>query len=113
MQRERQHGAEADLRFAGDISSRAILFGEAQARFILSTPSAAKVLEIAGVHGVPARQIGMVTSPDSGLRITTHDSLLVAGVDALSDAYHGAIPAIMSRAALAADDAPEPILAGV
>ena len=113
MNRERQHGAEADLRFAADIPSRAILFGEAQGRFVVSTPSVAKVLEIATAHGVPARRIGSVTQREAGLGISTHDRLLVVDVDALSDAWHGAIPAIMSRTALAADDAPEPVLVGV
>ena len=113
MNRERQHGADADLRFATDIPSRAILFGEAQGRFVVSTASVAKLLDVAAAHGVPARRIGSVAQRDARLRIRTHDRLLVADIDALSDAWHGAIPAIMSRAALAPDDAPEPVLAGV
>lgn len=113
MNHTRQLGADTDLRFADGIPSRAVLFGEAQARFVLSTAAVEKVLAIAGEHGVPARRIGTVTSRDSGLRIATHDQVLVANIDALFDAYHGAIPAIMSRAALAADDVPEPALAGV
>jgi len=101
------------LRFATDIPSRAILFGEAQGRFVVSTASVAKLLDVAAAHGVPARRIGSVAQRDARLRIRTHDRLLVADIDALSDAWHGAIPAIMSRAALAPDDAPEPVLAGV
>jgi len=113
MNAEREHGADADLRFASDIPSRAVLFGEAQARFVLSTGSVSEVLTIAAARNVPARQIGTVQHRDAGLRVRTSDNELVADIGALADAYHGAIPAIMSRAALATDDAAEPALAGV
>ena len=113
MNRDRQHGADVELGFAPDIASRAILFGEAQARFILSTAFAPKVLEIALAHGVPARRIGIVTPAAAGVRITTHDRVLITDVAAASEAYHGAIRAIMSQAVPAADAAPEPSLAGV
>jgi phosphoribosylformylglycinamidine synthase II len=111
--RDRKYGVDADVGFAESIPSRAVLFGEAQGRFILSTASADRVLEIARAHAVPARQIGVVAEADQGFRIATADCLLSADVLALSDAYHGAIPAIMSRAALGSDAAPELVLTGV
>jgi phosphoribosylformylglycinamidine synthase subunit PurL len=112
MTRDNQHGAQVDLAFIVDIESRAVLFGEAQGRFVLSTASVSDLLEVARKHGVPARQVGTVMSRDRGLQISTRDCVLIASTSDLSDAYHGAIPAIMSRAALAAT-LPEPAFAGV
>jgi phosphoribosylformylglycinamidine synthase II len=113
--RDSVHGADVDLAFAGALPFRAVLFGEAQARFVLSTPAVDAVLAIARAHGVPARRAGVVTSADRGLRIATPERVLSADVLALSDAYHDTIPAIMSRPALATDTVPELplILAGV
>jgi len=111
--REEERGADVDLSVAQRISSRATLFGEAQARFILSTSSVDAVLRIAAAHGVPARKIGTVTDSGRGFRIALGDEVLRADLSALSDAYHNAIPQIMSRPALAADVESEPVLAGV
>jgi phosphoribosylformylglycinamidine synthase len=111
--RERRHGAHIDLRSVRELPSRATLFGEAQARFVLSTRAAGAVLKVAAAHGVPALQIGAVTDIDSGFRIQLADGTLSADVRALSAAYHNSIPQIMSRPALASDAEPEPVLAGV
>src|SRR5688572_17756699 len=111
--RERPHGIDVDLTPAGGIPTRAALFGEAQARFVLSTASADAVLRIASSHGVPARTIGRVTHPNEGFHIRIGDDSLRPDVSALSDAYHNAIPEIMSRPALASDAEPEPVMAGV
>ncbi len=113
MNRGRQYGADVTLAFPADVASRAMLFGEAQARFVLSTSSVSEVVAIARARNVPARRIGTVTASADGLRITTNDRVLAADIASVSAAYHGAIPAIMSRAALAPDAAPEPVLAGV
>lgn len=113
--RDRLKGADVDLTFAGALPFRAALFGEAQARFVISTSSVDAVLAIATTHRVPARRLGVVTNADQGLRIATPDRVLFADVDALADAYHNTIPEIMSRPALALDIVSEdpPILAGV
>jgi len=111
--REQQRGADVELGFARGLASRATLFGEAQARFVLSTSSADAVLKIAGAHGVPARQIGTVIDASSGFRIALEDVVLRADVSTLADAYHNAIPQIMSRPALASDAELEPALAAV
>ncbi|MDP9178041.1 MAG: phosphoribosylformylglycinamidine synthase subunit PurL [Gemmatimonadota bacterium] len=111
--RDRPHGIDVNLGSANGIPPRAALFGEAQARFVLTTISVEAVLRIAFSHGVPAREIGSVTRPDAGFRIAIGDDVLRADVNALSDAYHNAIPEIMSRPALASDAAPEPVMAGV
>ena len=111
--RDQQHGADIELDLAAGVSTRAALFGEAQARYVLSTSNVNAVLAAAKSHGVPAKQIGVVTNSSRGLRIAVGDRTLVADIGALADAYHNAIPAIMSRAALAAEAEPEPALAGV
>lgn len=111
--RERHFGVDVALPSMPEVSSRATFFGEAQARFVLSTRSVEAVLRIASTHGVPARRIGTVTSADAGFRIKLDDNELRADVTALSKAYHNAIPNIMSRPALASDAEPELIMAGV
>ena len=110
---EHPHGIDVELGPPDGISSRAMLFGEAQARFVLSTASVDAVLRIASSHGVPAREIGRVTHPNEGFHIRIGDDSLRPDVSALSDAYHNAIPEIMSRPALASDAEPEPVMAGV
>jgi phosphoribosylformylglycinamidine synthase len=111
--RERQHGIDAVLKSNDEVSSRAALFGEAQARFVLSTSTVDAVLRVAASHGVPARQIGTVTNADAGFRIRLDNGHLQADVRALSNVYHNAIPNIMSRPALASDAEPELVMAGV
>jgi phosphoribosylformylglycinamidine synthase len=111
--REQQLGLDVALPSTPEGASRATLFGETQARFVLSTRAVDAVLRIASTHGVPARQIGTVTSADFGFRIKVDDNELRAEVTALSNTYHNAIPNIMSRPALASDAEPELIMAGV
>ncbi|HYN81041.1 MAG TPA: phosphoribosylformylglycinamidine synthase subunit PurL [Gemmatimonadaceae bacterium] len=111
--RDPPHGIDIELGSDHGISTRAALFGEAQARFVLSTSAVEAVLQIASSHGVPAREIGSVTGPEEGFRIGLGGDVLRAEVNALSDAYHNAIREIMSRPALASDPEPEPVMAGV
>lgn len=111
--RERHHGIDVVIESSGDVSSRAGLFGEAQARFVLSTSTVDAVLRVAAAHGVPARHIGTVVNADAGFRIRLDDGNLQADVTALANAYHNAIPNIMSRPALASDAEPELAMAGV
>ncbi len=54
-------GADIDLGAWDSLPLRAVLFGEAQGRVIVSSGQADRVLEIAARNGVPARVIGMVT----------------------------------------------------
>ncbi len=93
------HGAEVDLSAWTALPLRALLFGEAQGRAIVSSGDADAVLAIAKRHGVPARVIGHVTPAARGLSITVGDRRLTATVDRLSDAYHEALPRAMQRAA--------------
>jgi len=111
--RGRLSGADVVLDLPPYVFAQAGLFGEAQARFVISTADAEAVLAIARSHGVPARKIGIVTDKSRGFRIAAAGKTLVADVGALAEAYHGAIPAIMSRPALVQAAEPEPVLAGV
>jgi len=106
--RERSHSATIDLTAWAKLSSRAVLFGEAQGRIIVSTSEPAEVERIASAHGVPARRIGVVEPADRPFRIRLAGSELVSPIGALVNAYHGAIPAIMTRVAVA-DDALAPV----
>ena len=98
-ERDRAMGASVDLGGWGHLPTRALLFGEAQGRIVVSTPAADAVLALAARHGVPARVIGTVTAPGEGLRIATASGTLAASLDQLGEAYHEAIPRAMARAA--------------
>ncbi|HEY8793604.1 MAG TPA: AIR synthase-related protein, partial [Gemmatimonadaceae bacterium] len=89
-------GAEIELSKWSVQPLRALLFGEAQARIIVSTPESATVIELARKYGVPARVIGEVRARDEGLTIRIGERVLRAPLERLADAYHGAIPGIMN-----------------
>jgi phosphoribosylformylglycinamidine (FGAM) synthase-like enzyme len=91
-------GAEIELTKWGSLPLRALLFGEAQARIIVSTANAPALLEIARTHGVPARVIGQVRAPSAGLSIRVGDRVIRAPLERLAHAYHDAIPDIMNAA---------------
>jgi phosphoribosylformylglycinamidine synthase len=102
MERARPTGAEIDLSGWQDLPLRALLFGEAQGRVVVSTPDEAAVRAIAKRHGVPARVIGTVR--ESGvLNITVGARSFAAPLARLADAFHEAIPRIMQRSASAQD----------
>jgi phosphoribosylformylglycinamidine synthase subunit PurL len=90
-------GANVDLSAWAKLPPRALLFGEAQGRVVLSTSTPDAVLAIAAQHGVPVRVIGRVTEAASGLRIATGAVTLAAELPRLVDAYHEAIPRAMTR----------------
>ena len=97
-------GATVDLSAWSTLSNRALLFGEAQGRVIVSTPDPAAVLAIAGRHGVPAAEIGRVGAPGDPLSISIGMQWFQAPVARLSAAYHGAIPEMMTKVALSTDE---------
>ncbi len=104
-------GAEIDLASWQALIPRALLFGEAQGRVVVSTANAPAVLAIASSHHVPARIIGRVTAPASGLQIVSGITKLSISTARMIDAYHEAIPRAMSRAAAEAVIS-DPALAG-
>ncbi|MBX3132925.1 MAG: phosphoribosylformylglycinamidine synthase subunit PurL [Gemmatimonadaceae bacterium] len=109
--RDRPMGAKVDLTAWPTIPARALLFGEAQGRIVVSTASAEAVLAVAARHGVPARIIGTVTDPGDGLRIAHAGAALALSTAKMIDAYHEALPRAMQRAAAEAVTA-DPALAG-
>jgi phosphoribosylformylglycinamidine synthase subunit PurL len=82
---------------------RALLFGEAQGRVIVSSPDALAVLAIAAHHGVKATTIGTVHASSGALEIVVGSRTLHAPVTQLAEAYHETIPRIMQRSASAQD----------
>jgi len=103
LDRTRLTGATVDLSDWKDLPLRALLFGEAQGRVIVSTPDALEVLAIARRHGVSATTIGTVRLETGALDITVGQRELRASVARLAEAYHEAIPRIMQRSASAQD----------
>ncbi len=114
-ERDKPMGAKVDLSPWSTIAARALLFGEAQGRVVVSTADAAAVLAVAKRHNVPARVIGAVTAAAEGLTVTIGAGRkeLRATMDRLIDAYHEALPRAMSRTvAPVSDERAEPALAG-
>jgi len=104
-------GAQVDLSAWSSLPLRALLFGEAQGRVVLSSSHANVVLDIAKRHGVPAAVIGTVRSASAGLVITVGSRVIRAETARLSGAFHEALPRAMQRAAAEVVDR-DPALAG-
>jgi phosphoribosylformylglycinamidine synthase len=103
MDRARPLGARIDLSAWDALPLRALLFGEAQGRVVISTSEPARVLALTAEHGVPARDIGGVDGSAS-LQVKAGGREFSASLTELDDAYFEAIPRIMSRAAAAVSD---------
>jgi phosphoribosylformylglycinamidine synthase len=101
MDRGAQHGATVDLSSWKELPARALLFGEAQGRAVVTTAMPDTVLGIAKKHGVPARVIGEVGAVGAPLQVKTASSRLEATIAELDEAYHEAIPRIMNQPAVA------------
>jgi phosphoribosylformylglycinamidine synthase subunit PurL len=88
---------------ADDLPVDALLFGEAQGRIVVSCAEGdvARVLELAGLHGVPAIRIGTVGAPgdDVVLELSATGAEIRLPVAALAEEYHTAIPRIMAAPA--------------
>ncbi|HEU4879551.1 MAG TPA: AIR synthase related protein, partial [Gemmatimonadaceae bacterium] len=103
-------GANVDLTDAATVSARGMLFGESQARYVLSSSLPQAVEQIMEKHGVPVQRIGVVTEAARGFTIQFGDRVIESDVQTLAAAWHDAIPAIMSAPVAAVD--PEPALTG-
>ena len=101
--REQPFSATIDLSSWSGISPRALLYGEAQGRVVVSTDSPADIERIAASHNVPARRIGVVELADRPFRIRCSRGELISQLEQLASAYHTAIPSIMTRVAVADD----------
>ena len=91
-------GADVDLSAWSPLPLRALLFGEAQGRVVVSTPDPDRVRAVAKQHGVPARRIGTVRATARALDMRVGSLSFSAPLARLAAAYHDAIPNIMSRA---------------
>jgi phosphoribosylformylglycinamidine synthase len=103
MDRSRPTSATVDLSAWSHLPLRALLFGEAQGRVVVSTPDAAAVHAAASAHGVRSTTIGTVTKAASPFSLTVGTTRIQSSVVPLAEAYHEAIPRIMSRTASAQD----------
>jgi len=103
LDRAKPTSASIDLSQWKHLPLRALLFGEAQGRVIVSTSDPAAVMHIASAHGVPAAIIGSVGTASGSLDIAVGDRTCRAPVARLAEAYHEAIPRIMQRSASAQD----------
>ncbi|HZI41288.1 MAG TPA: AIR synthase-related protein, partial [Gemmatimonadaceae bacterium] len=101
IDRGRPLGAKIDLSPFAALPPRALLFGEAQGRALLSTPDPTALCEIAARHGVMATVIGEVASADDPLDIRFGDRRLTASLPWLDRLYYETIPNIMTRSAAA------------
>ena len=88
-------GADVDLSTWDALPLRAVLFGEAQGRIVVSSGQADQLLRLAATNGVPARKIGTVTALAHGLTIRAGGKVMKVGTEELAEAYHTAIPRIM------------------
>jgi len=93
--RERMFGFTVDLSVWATLPHRALLFGEAHARVVVSTADSAAIVGIAQRHGVPARVIGRVTTADEGAQYTISDDTFSAPIAWLAKAFHESIPLAM------------------
>jgi phosphoribosylformylglycinamidine synthase len=94
---EAESGADIDLSSWGHLPNRALLFGESQGRFVLSSPVPDRVLSIARDAGVSCTRIGTVRRASQTLSISLADGVLRAPNATLRHAYHQTIPELMSR----------------
>jgi phosphoribosylformylglycinamidine (FGAM) synthase-like enzyme len=101
IDRNRPLGARIDLSSFAGIAARAILFGEAQGRVVISTPDPAALREIALRHGITSTIIGQVASADDPLDIRLGDRRLTASLPWLDRLYYETIPEIMTKSTAA------------
>lgn len=97
MRRERPLGFAVNLTAWADLPLRALLFGEAQGRVVISTTAPDAVLAIAKEHGVPAHIIGQVVEPSLGFEFLVGEVMARSALAPLASAFHDTIPGVMDR----------------
>ena len=101
IDRGRPLGARIDLSSFAALPMRALLFGEAQARIIISTPDPTALRKVATRHGVTSTTIGTVASADDPLEIRVGNRTITASLPWLDRLYFETIPDIMTKSAAA------------
>jgi phosphoribosylformylglycinamidine synthase len=96
---ERPRGLDVTL--GDDLPPVATLFGEAQGRIVVSCApdDVDALLRVAEDHGVPARRIGTVGEAGGDFSIRLQDGAVSQPIEAVAEAYFGAIPGIMDAPA--------------
>ena len=89
------HGFAVDLSQWPTLARRALLFGEAHGRVVVSTRNSDEVIATASRYGVPAHRIGRVTTAADGASFILAGDSFRAPVDWLARAFHEAIPVAM------------------
>ena len=100
---EAESGAEIDLSQWAHLPNRALLFGETQGRFVVSSSAPARMEAIARKAGIACTRLGTVRLASSTLTIELGNGTLRADRQMMRRAYHQAIPRIMSRPAQNSD----------
>ena len=99
MDRARPFGARIDLSAFADLPMRALLYGEAQGRVVVSTPDPVAVREIAQRHAVPCTNLGVVLGAAEDLDIVGASGFrLRAPLSWLDRLYYETIPEAMAQA---------------
>jgi phosphoribosylformylglycinamidine synthase II len=101
MERGRPLGARIDLSIFDELPPRAVLFGEAQGRVVISSPEPDALREIALRHGVASARIGEVASSDDPLEIVVGGQRLTASLPWLDRLYYESIPEVMTQSVAA------------
>jgi phosphoribosylformylglycinamidine synthase len=102
MDRNRPLGARVDLSDFADLPLRAVLYGEAQGRIVVSTPDPIALREIALRHGVPSHDLGAVGTAGDALEIVVaRDYRVKAPLAWLDRLYYETIPSAMTDAVTA------------
>ncbi|MDQ3674093.1 MAG: phosphoribosylformylglycinamidine synthase subunit PurL [Gemmatimonadota bacterium] len=96
---ETESGADVDLSQWAHLANRALLFGETQGRFVVSSSEPARVETIARRSGISCARLGTVRRGSPELAIKLGDGVMRADRRLMRRAYHQAIPDIMSRTA--------------
>lgn len=96
---DRLVGADVELDAWSHLPLRSLLFGEAQARIVVSSAQPARILEIAARLGVSARRIGTVRPDRDALTIVAGGRTMRASLARLERSYHEAIPELMTLGA--------------
>ncbi|MBM4193768.1 MAG: phosphoribosylformylglycinamidine synthase subunit PurL [Gemmatimonadetes bacterium] len=105
-------GAAVDVNLWASLPPRALLFGEAQGRALVSTANAAAVIAIAEKHGVPARTVGHTLPAPAGLTVKGGAAALQVSVASMIHSYHGALERSMQRAVSSELPGAEPATVG-
>jgi phosphoribosylformylglycinamidine synthase len=95
LSRESPLGFSVDLTAWVDLPLRALLFGEAQGRVVVTTRDVDGLRAVAARHGVPCHVIGEVVDASAGVEFIIGAVSARSALDPLARAFHDTIPGIM------------------